>query len=90
MNGGTTRTNDGSVQIGLAGMRTGVMKKMMFSELAVANKEKQVLMLHLGDLCRCFLVTCEQGCEVAVWSSLGMGKGGEAPPKVQLVFFVHE
>ena len=74
MNEGTVQTKDGSVQTSLAGMRTGAMGKMMFDESTVANKEELVLVLHLGDLCRCFSGDLQARVEVGVCSSLGMGK----------------
>ena len=66
MNGGTVRTKDGSMQTSLVGTQTGVARKMMFDELTVANKEKSVLVLHLGDLCRCFSGDLQARVEVLV------------------------
>ena len=71
---GTGRTN---VQAGLVGMRAGTARKVTSYELAVANKGQQVLVFQLGRCVIVFLLTCEQGRGVAVWSSLGMRKEGE-------------
>ena len=74
MNEGTVRMKDSSVQIGLAGTRTGAAGKILFDEPTVANKEEPVLVLHLGDLCRCFSGDLQVRVEVGVCSSLGTGK----------------
>ena len=55
-------------------MWTGAAGRMMFNEPTVANKEEPVLVIHLGDLCRCFSGDLQARVEVGVCSFLGMGK----------------